>query len=147
MKEVVSNIVQMDTENYGAPPENSGIEINAKKASNIQPQAWEDKHGNWFYNFAGAIMLAQVLKRTLPSEDQLVVAINANPDNFRQYAGSRYSNGKFYQHGQFSDFWSSSEKSRLHAYCVSLGQGHSSAGRSWTNRRDGLSIRFIASKK
>lgn len=50
------------------------------------------------------MQLAKVLGRTLPNIDQLVAAINANPDNFRQ--GAAYCNGVF---SEFSDFWSSSE--------------------------------------
>lgn len=42
-KEKDSNIVELDTENYGAPPENSGIKVNVKKASLTEPQAWEDE--------------------------------------------------------------------------------------------------------
>jgi hypothetical protein len=42
-KEADPNIVELDTENYGAPPKNSGIKVNVKNASLTEPQAWEDE--------------------------------------------------------------------------------------------------------
>ena len=65
-KEKDPNIVELDSENYGAPPENSGIYayrhgMQSPESSFTKPQAWEDEYGNWFYNFAGAIQLAKVL--------------------------------------------------------------------------------------
>ena len=41
-KEKDPDIVELDSENYGAPPENSGIKVNVKNASYTEPQAWED---------------------------------------------------------------------------------------------------------
>lgn len=147
-KEKDPNIVELDSENYGAPPENSGIKVNVKNASYTEPQAWEDEKWNWFYNFAGAIQLAKALGRTLPSIDQLIAAINANPDSFRQSAGYRNGyDGKFYERGEFSDFWSSSEDGSDLAHYAYLEQGASSAGRGWNDRHGGLSVRFIVDKK
>ncbi len=152
-KEADPNIVELDTENYGAPPENSGIAAYKKgkkspNASFTEPQAWEDEYGNWFYNFAGALQLAKALGRTLPNIDQLVAAINANPDNFRQSAGCRLgSDGKGYGRGKFSNFWSSSEDGSDFARCAYLGQGASSAGGPWNGRHHGFSVRFIVDKK
>ena len=152
-KEKDPNIVELDTENYGAPPENSGIAVykNGMKSPNAsltEPQAWEDEKWSWFYNFAGAIQLAKSLGRTLPNIDQLVAAINANPDNFRQNVGYRFGGyGKFYGRGEFSDFWSSSEDGSNYAHYAYLEQGASSAGRNWDYRHRGLSVRFIVDKK
>lgn len=47
-KEKDPNIVELDSENYGAPPENSGIAAYKKgmkspNASYTEPQAWEDE--------------------------------------------------------------------------------------------------------
>ncbi len=47
-KEKDPNIVELDNENYGAPPENSGIAAYKKgmkspNASYTEPQAWEDE--------------------------------------------------------------------------------------------------------
>ena len=121
-KEIVSDVVELDSENYGAPSENSGIEVNAKNASLTEPQAWEDEHGNWFYNFAGALQLAKALGRTLPNIYQLIASIDANPDNFRQYAGYRLSDGRFTCMNKFSDFWSLSEHGSDAAYFACLEQ-------------------------
>ncbi len=147
-KETTSSTVELDSENYGAPPENSGIEINAEKASNTQPQAWEDEHGNWFYNFAGALRLAEVLRRTLPSIDQLFTAVNANPGAFGQYAGYRNGNdGKHYEREQFSRFWSASDLGARHAQYVCL-KNHTSSAKKYKSRQSyGYSVRFIVDKK
>ena len=147
-KEKDPDIVELDSENYGAPPENSGIKVNVKNASYTEPQAWEDEKWNWFYNFAGAIQLAKTLGRTLPNIDQLVAAINANPDNFRQSAGYRRGNDcEFYGRGKFSLFWSSSGYGSDSARYAYLKQGASSADGDWFHRRGGLSVRFIVDKK
>lgn len=47
-KENNPNIVELDNENYGAPPENSDIAaykygMQSPEASDIEPQAWEDE--------------------------------------------------------------------------------------------------------
>lgn len=47
-KEKAPNIVELDTENYGAPQENSGIAVykhgvKSPNASFTEPQAWEDE--------------------------------------------------------------------------------------------------------
>lgn len=42
-KEKDPNVVELDTENYGAPPENSGIKVSTKDASLTEPQAWVDE--------------------------------------------------------------------------------------------------------
>lgn len=145
--------IELDSENYGAPSENSGIAAYKKgmKSPNLsytEPQAWEDEKWNWFYNFAGAIQLAKALGRTLPNIDQLIAAINANPDSFRQSAGYRSGLfGKFFGRGKFSNFWSSSEYGSNGAHYAYLKQGASSASRDWDDRHDGLSVRFIVDKK
>lgn len=151
--ETISNTVELDTENYGAPPENSGIAAYKKgkkspNASFTEPQAWEDEHGNWFYNFAGALRLAKALGRTLPNIDQLVAAINANPDNFHQSAGYRGGDdGEFYERGKFSNFWSLSEDGSDGALYACLKKEDFSAFRNRFYRHLGLSVRFIADKK
>ena len=48
VKEKDPNIVELDSENYGAPPENSGIAaykkgVKSPDASYTEPQAWEDE--------------------------------------------------------------------------------------------------------
>jgi hypothetical protein len=150
-KETTSNTVELDTENYGAPPENSGIATYKKRKQSLsftEPQAWEDEYGNWFYNFAGAMKLAWLLGRTLPNIDQLIAAINVNPDNFRQSVVYRVEvEGEFYELDRFSFFWSSSENGSIRAYFARLQQGVSSAGRNWCTRRHGLSVRFIVDKR
>ena len=134
-KEKDPNIVKLDMENYGAPPENSGIAINPKNASKTEAQAWEDKYGNWFYNFPGALKLAQLLGRTLPDINQLTAAINANPDNFRQNAG--YRRGfidEFIELGHTSLFWSSSVHSSGNIYNQRLRRGESIADGLWSDQ-------------
>lgn len=122
--------------------------MKSPKASYTKPQAWEDEHGNWFYNFAGAIQLAKALGRTLPNPDQLIAAINANPDNFRQSIGFRsgFADG-FYERGEFSSFWSSLADGTNGAYYAYLLEGASYAGGSCHYCHDGLSVRFIVDKK
>jgi hypothetical protein len=152
-KEVDPNIVELDTENYGAPPKNSGIAAYKKgmqspDASDIEPQAWEDEHGNWFYNFAGALQLAKALGRILPNIDQLVATINANPDSFRQNAGQRDGHdGKFGGDGRFSNFWSSSEDGSNRARDAYLDEDASSAVALRSYRNHGFSVRFIVDKQ
>ncbi len=153
-KKKYKNIVELDTENYGAPPANSGIVAcnffygSRLKTSLTEPQAWEDAYWNWFYNFAGAIQLAKTLGRTLPNIDQLIATINKKPRNFRQSAGHRDGyDGEFDPPGQFSIIWSSSEEGSDAALCASLKHWGSSAGRLRLGRRDGLSVRLIVDKK
>lgn len=151
-KEANPDIVELDSENYGAPPENSGIAAYKKwmgspAASFTEPQAWEDGYGNWFYNFAGALQLAKSLGRTLPNINQLVAAINANPDNFRQSVGSRRGDGNFWDRGLFSNFWSSSGLGSNDAHYACLQQGASSADRQTKYSCVGFSVRFIVDKK
>ena len=146
LQEDIIDIIELDCENYGAPPENSGIKVNIENASFTEPQAWEDAEWNWFYNFAGAIQLAKVLGRILPSIEQLIVSINTTPDNFHQNVGYRYGNdGKFYGRGKFSFFWSSSEFGYYGAYSAYLDPGTFSS-KDWGSRRDGMSVRFIMNK-
>lgn len=42
VKEILSNMVKLDKENYGAPPENSGIIVRNKVYSTFEPCAWKD---------------------------------------------------------------------------------------------------------
>lgn len=42
LQEDIIDIIELDRENYGAPPENSGIKVNIENASFTEPQAWED---------------------------------------------------------------------------------------------------------
>lgn len=148
-REVSPNVVELDSENYGAPPENSGIAaykngMKSPKASYTEPQAWEDEHGNWFYNFAGAIQLAKALGRTLPNIDQLVAAINANPDNFRQSAGYRRGgDGGFIECGEFSGFWALSDVSEEDSVHIGyLTSRKSTASRLVFGRQYGFPVRF-----
>ena len=146
LQEDIIDIIELDRENYGAPPENSGIKVNIENASFTEPQAWEDAEWNWFYNFAGAIQLAKVLGRILLSIEQLIVSINTTPDKFHQNAGYRYGNdGKFYGCGKFSFFWSSSEFGYYGAYSAYLDFGTFSS-KDWGSRCDGISVRFIVNK-
>jgi hypothetical protein len=86
-------------------------------ASFTEPQAWEDEHGNWFYNWPGAKQLEKFLGRILPSDDQLITAANANPDNFSKYTRTReWDNGKIC--GSISGFWSSNAAFGDYAYCI-----------------------------
>ncbi len=62
-------------------------------------------------------------------------------------AGYRNGNdGKFYERGKFSNFWSSSENGSNNAHYAYLKQGTSSANRNWNNRHHGFSVRFIVVK-
>jgi len=122
--------------------------MQSPKASYTEPQAWEDEYGNWFYNFPGALQLAKALGRTLPDLNQLRMAIDTNPDNFRQNAGSRHDvGGKISGRGRFSDFWSSDDVDSDRAYNVYLGSGMTSSDWNKTHRLAGLSVRFIVDKK
>ncbi len=135
--------VILDRENYGAPPKNCGIKINETCFSVYEPQAWSDDAWNWFYNFNAALQLEKALWRKLPHIQELVSAINNNPDNFRQNAGYRIGNdGEFFERGKFSTFWSSSISILGGAYCAYL-KNNSEVGKSWSFKNRGLSIRFI----
>lgn len=157
VKEVVSNVVELDSENYGAPPENSGIAAYKKGmdspiSSISEPQAWEDDHGNWFYNFAGALQLGKFLWRTLPNFDQFVATIKANPDNFSKSTGTRnWENGSFYGYDKLADFWTSVEDGANDAYFASFSLDNYNridvGGRGERDRNDGLFVRFIVDKK
>lgn len=150
--ETVPKPVEMDTKNYGAPPENSGIAaythgMTSPKASLTEPQAWQDEFGNWFYNFAGAIQLEKVLGRTLPSISQLLASIKANPDKFRKRAGFRsVLDSRFHEGGEISLLWSSSDDGKG-AYYAYLKKGYHSAYEEWIPRNFGLAVRFIVDKK
>lgn len=90
-KEIVPEIVELDSENYGAPPKNSGIiayRHGVKRPDNKSdkvPHAYEDENWDWTYNYPGALQLARILGRTLPNIQQLMMSINAKPNRFRQY--------------------------------------------------------------
>ena len=151
VKEILSNMVKLDKENYGAPPENSGIIVRNKVYSTFEPCAWKDSSWNWFYNFAGAIKLAKVLERTLPSIDQLMIAMHTNPDNFRQNAGYLHNQsiGKICEQNEASYFWSSTDfwsKKPAHTYVAHyafLNQGDSSGKFMVWTVTHGCSVRFI----
>lgn len=156
IKEKDPNIVELDGENYGAPPENMGISIheywkskNLPNASSIEPQAWENQYGNWFYNWHGAMRLAQVLGRTLPTISQLFSAIRSQPDSFRKNAGYRNQSiiSQFKKHDECSYFWSSSKNAEESAKYAYLDQKTHLPGRFYANYRRWFSIRFIVDKK
>ncbi len=97
-KEIAPEIVELDSENYGAPPENSGIMVYrygmefGKWRGDPQaeePRAYEDQNWNWFYNRAGAVQLANMIGRTLPDGSQLRRSINADPSRFRPDINTR----------------------------------------------------------
>lgn len=152
-----SEIAGLDAENYGAPPENSGIAAykNGTKlpyTSRTEPQAFEDDKWYWCYNHPGAVQLAKILGRTLPDTNQLVIAIDANPDNFRQN-GSLYQGAHiFWVKTSFcsknsSIFLSSSEELWGDPYSVSLDNDSLSARIVFSTHRSTWSIRFIVDKK
>lgn len=144
----ITKPVILDTENYGSPPRNSGIRINETCFSVYEPQAWSDDLWNWFYNFSAALQLEKILWRNLPTIQELLSAMNNNPDNFRQNAGYRIGNdGEFFERGDFSTFWSSTRGIFGWVYCSYLKASSDIAYSSLSFRHRWLSLRFILEEK
>ncbi len=140
----VWNSIMLDIQNFGPPPKDSGIKVNEVCFSVYEPQAWVDDFWNWFYNFSAALRLEKILWRRLPNIQELIKMIHDNPDNFRQNAGYRIGNdGEFFERGHFSTFWSGSTAIFGGAYCAYLKNESVVAGKSWSLKNRGLSLRFI----
>ena len=92
--------IEFDEFNCGAPPEGAHIVTNSLVALVYVPQAWEDSHGNWFYNFAWALELASFLGKRLPTSTELMTYLDnllgELPDDvIEKFAQSEYF--KMYQ--------------------------------------------------
>lgn len=140
--------IEFNSSNYGAPPEGSGIYTNLEFASVDMPQAWKDSHGNWFYNFSGALELASFLGKRLPTSWELVDYIDNNIESFSKYPGYRDAYGEdFNAYGWILDFWSSIQVWELSVCDVYLIKDHWKSKQEFSNPRHGLSVRLVSDKK
>jgi len=153
--------IHLDEEDYGRPPENSGIEIvtDRRPFSKTEPQCAPDPDypGEWKYNYPWMIQLAEKLGRKLPTEQQLLTYINAIPGNavekaqvmapngeiFPGYRGA--NNGESYGRGYVAYWWVASSDSS--ARCVCLRRGNQDAVLHSRDRWNGFSVRFLSKNK
>lgn len=144
-------VVELDSENYGAPLENSGITVwdhcNMPAKSSDDPVAIRDVNGFYHYNPAAAIRLQSILWRRLPSCKEFVAAFKNSRDKFDQYHGFFYKWG--HQGSSIASYWNSSLKPRgLSNYVtISRDDPHSINTGAALSANCFMPIRFVLDKK
>ena len=149
--------ITLEKQNHGIP-QCPDIALNEKKASRTKPQAWSKKiawQEHWFYNYPGACKEAEFLGKEVPTIDQWMAMLAIVPGNAEEKAqalnipltGCRDADGDgFCNADVFAGLWSSSPGGDGSAHCAILGRGFTDAGRSWSNREHGMSLRFLSDK-
>lgn len=146
MDKKLSNVIQLDSENYGLPPENSGISQLQRWTpfSREIPQFVVGESGNVLYNFAGAQQLAEVLWKKLPTHQEIEAVMNMNPEKYDTFSGCYGVDGTFHFQDEITYLWSSEVIGHHAGWYTHLKREGSYMASDIGSRQVGMSVRFVS---
>lgn len=146
---------RLERENHGAP-ECHDIALNEQKASWTKPQAWSheiDGKIYWYYNYPGAWEEANHLGKTIPTIEQWLEILASIPGSVEKKAQAlnttligwrSIDTGRFCNIGDYAHLWSSSPFGSEGIYYPAFERDNSNIKVEWSDRRYGMSLRFLS---